>query len=145
MRKIILFIACSLDGYIAGEGDGIGWLFTDADYGYSAFYNSIDAVLVGKRTYDQAKGFDEYPFKGKKCYVFTRDKSMKKDDNAEFIGEPVAFAKKLLKLSGKNIWLVGGGEIISLFLNNSLIDEIILSIHPIILGSGIPLFRDINC
>ncbi|MDQ3909707.1 MAG: hypothetical protein M3232_04815 [Thermoproteota archaeon] len=72
MRKIKLYIASSLDSYIASEGGGIDWLFTDEDYGYEKFYDSIDAILVGRKTYDQSLKFDEYPYKGKKVYVFTR-------------------------------------------------------------------------
>ena len=144
MRKIILFIASSLDVYIARKNGNIDWLFTDADYGYAKFYRLIDAVLMGRKTYAQAKEVEEYPFKGKKAYVFTKDNNLKKDKNVEFVNDVVGFSKKLIKSSGKNIWLVGGGEIVSIFLNNNLLDEIVLSIHPILLGKGIPLFNNIQ-
>ena len=67
MRKIKLYIASSLDSYIASHNGGIDWLFSDADYGYAKFYDSIDTILVGRKTYDQSLTFDEYPYKGKKC------------------------------------------------------------------------------
>ncbi|MDQ4014848.1 MAG: hypothetical protein M3136_03695 [Thermoproteota archaeon] len=67
MRKIKLYIACSLDSYIASENGSIDWLFSDSDYGYARFYDSIDTILVGRKTYDQSLTFDEYPYKGKKC------------------------------------------------------------------------------
>lgn len=143
MRKIILFIASSLDGFIAGKNGEIDWLFSDADYGYKKFYSSVDTVLVGRRTYEAALGLEKIPFESKKCFVFT-SKEIKVKQNATVIPYAVSFTKKLLKRPGKNIWLVGGGEVVSDFLNNNLIDEIILSIHPIILGEGIPLFPKIK-
>ena len=72
MRKIKLFIASSLDCYISREDGSIDWLFTDNDYGYLEFYNSIDTVLMGRKTYDKALEFEEHPFKDKKSYVFSK-------------------------------------------------------------------------
>ena len=142
MRKIVLFIASSLDGFIAREDGGIDWLFSDGDYGYSKFFKSVDTVIMGRKTYEVSLTFGDYPYNGKKVYVFTRKKSIRPDGNAEFVSDPVSLCKKLKKLPGKNIWLVGGSEIVSVLINAGLVDEIILSTHPIILGSGIPLF---NC
>ena len=146
MRKIKLYIASSLDSYIAGEGGNIDWLFSDEDYGYAKFYDSIDTILVGRKTYDQSLKFDEYPYKGKKVYVFTRRIEEKKNTRyVEYINVDIPnFVRHLLKLVGKDIWLLGGGEIVSIFLNADLVDEIILSIHPVILGRGIPLFSNIK-
>jgi dihydrofolate reductase len=145
LRKIKLFIASSLDGYISREDGDIGWLFTDADYGYLKFYNSIDTVLMGRRTYDKALEFNKYPFKNKKSYIFSKNRLAKtKDRDVEFISDIIEFVKHILKMKGKDIWLVGGSDIISIFLNANLIDEVILSIHPIILGKGIPLFKNIH-
>ncbi|MEK6952445.1 MAG: dihydrofolate reductase family protein [Nanoarchaeota archaeon] len=143
MRKIILFIATSLDGFIAGENGEIDWLFNDQDYGYKKFYDSVDIILMGFETYKQCLEFGEWPYKGKKCYVFTR-KTALNDDNAEFINNPVEFTKKLKAMKGKDIWLVGGGKINSLFLNEKLLDEIIIYVHPIILGKGISLINNLN-
>ncbi|MFL6372720.1 MAG: dihydrofolate reductase family protein, partial [Nitrososphaera sp.] len=70
VRKIKLNIASSLDNFIASENDSIEWLFSDADYGYARFYDSIDTILVGRKTYEQSLTFDEYPYRGKKVYVF---------------------------------------------------------------------------
>ena len=142
MRKIKLFIASSLDGFIARENSGIDWLFT-GDYGYAKFYNSIDTVLMGRKTYELSLKLGE-SYKGKRAIVFTKQKNLKKLENVDFVSNVVDFTKKLLKTKGKDIWLVGGGEIVSLLLNNNLIDEIILFVHPIILGKGIPLFKNIN-
>ena len=141
MRKIILFIACSLDGYIARENGSVDWLFTDADYGYSKFYKSIDTMIMGRKTYEKALELGDHSYNAKKWYVFTRAPESKKDANVEFITDIVPFVRKLKEAEGKNIWLVGGSEIISLLLAANLLDELIISIHPIILGKGIPLFR----
>src|SRR5919108_3378985 len=137
MRKIKLYIASSLDSYIASEDGSIDWLFTDEDYGYAKFYDSIDTILVGRKSYDQSLKFDEYPYKGKKVYVFThRIEGKKSTRYVEYINVDItSFVKHILQSAGKkDIWLLGGGEIVSILLNADLVDEIILSIHPIILG-----------
>ena len=144
MRRIILFIACSLDGFIAGPNGEIGWLFSDQDYGYNDFFASVDTVLMGRKTFELAESFAEYPYKGKRCVVFTRHKSNAVRHGVEFSASPVEFTKTLPGSQGKDIWLVGGGEIVSLFLANGLVDEIRLFVHPIILGNGIPLFKGIS-
>jgi dihydrofolate reductase len=147
MRKVKLFIASSLDCYIAREDGGIDWLFTDDDYGYTKFYDSIDTIIVGRKSYDQSLTFNEYPYKGKKVYVFTRKKVRKNNNeqDVEYIDTNIQdFVTSLTQSIGKDIWLIGGSEIVSVLLNAGLVDEIILSIHPIILGTGIPLLRDIQ-
>jgi dihydrofolate reductase len=153
MRKITLYIASSLDSFIADENGRIDWLFSDADYGYAKFYNSIDTILVGRKTYEQSLTFEEYPYKGKKVYVFTRNakeqkkKKKKTTSDVEYVDKDIPeFVRRLIQqpFSNRDVWLLGGGEILSLFLNAELVDEIILSIHPIILGKGIPLFNNIK-
>lgn len=147
MRKVKLFIASSLDCYIAREDGGIDWLYTDADYGYAKFYDSIDTIIVGRKSYDQSLTFDIYPYKGKKVYVFSRKKERKNNNeqDVEYIDTNIQdFVTSLTQSIGKDIWLLGGGEIVSVLLNAGLVDEIILSIHPIILGTGIPLLRNIQ-
>ena len=147
MRKVKLFVASSLDCYIAREDGGIDWLYTDADYGYEKFYDSIDTIIMGRKSYEQSLTFDVYPYKGKKVYVFTRKKVRRKNNeqDCEYIDTNIQdFVTNLTQLIGKDIWLLGGGEIVSVLLNAGLVDEIILSIHPIILGTGIPLLRNIQ-
>lgn len=144
MRKIILYIASSLDGYIARTNGDIDWLPQSDISGYDEFYKTIDTVIMGKATYDQVLTFGEYPYKDKKSYVFTRNSNSVKDENVEFISDVDIFVKDILpKLQG-NIWLIGGGQIISSFVNQRIVDEIILSIVPIVLGEGIPLFQNIQ-
>lgn len=139
-RRLRLYIATSLDGYIAGKDGSIDWLFTDADYGYRDFFASIDTVLMGSRTYEQTRSFWDFPYEGKSCFVFTR-KARGKADPVTFISGDIAeFTKGLKDEHGGDIWLVGGSEIIAVL--RDLIDDYIISIHPVILGSGILLFRE---
>jgi len=145
MRKIILFIASSLDGYIAKKDGDIDWLPDNTTSGYDDFYKSIDTVIMGKKTYDQVLTFGDYPYKDKKSYVFTRNNDYGKDENAEFVYDVDKFVKDIIiSNSGTNIWLIGGAEIISTFVNLGFVDEIILSIIPVILDKGIPLFKNIQ-
>jgi dihydrofolate reductase len=143
MGTIILYIASSLDGYIARENGDVDWLPINTDSGYDNFYKSIDTVIMGKKTYDQILTFGDYPYKGKKSYVFTRNDSLTKDENVEFASNVEEFSRNLVSSKG-NIWLVGGSELFSAFLEHKLVDEIILSIIPTVLGKGIPLFQNIN-
>ena len=144
MKKIILFIASSLDGYIARENGNIDWLPQNTTSGYDEFYKSIDTVIMGKKTYDQILTFGDYPYNDKKSYVFTRNSEHSKDENTEFVHDVDKLVKDIISNSGTNIWLVGGAEIISTFVNFGCVDEIILSIIPIVLGKGIPLFKNIQ-
>jgi len=144
LRKVKLFIASSLDRYIAKEDGTVDWLPENVDSGYDQFYSSIDTILMGKKTYEQILTFGKYPYKDKSSYVFTRNPNQKKDENVEFSSDVEEFTKKLISSSGKDIWLVGGGEIISTFLNLKFVDELILSVIPVVLGKGIPLFQNIK-
>ena len=144
MRKIILFIASSLDGYIAKTDGDVGWLPVSGSSGYDNFYKSIDTVIMGKTTYDQVLTFGAYPYQDKKSYVFTRNSDQKKDEHINFVNDVKKLAENLLSNPGMNIWLVGGSKIISNFMNLGFVDEIIISIIPVVLGNGIPLFTDIQ-
>jgi len=144
MRKIILFIASSLDGYIARETGEIDWLPENTTSGYDEFIKSIDTVIMGRKTYDQILTFGDYPYKVKKSYVFSRTNNNSKDENIEFVHDADKLVKSIISNSGTNIWLIGGAEIISIFLNLDFVDEIILSIIPVVLGKGIPLFKDVE-
>src|SRR5919199_5995017 len=87
MRKVVLFIASSLDGYIARPSGDIDWLFTDQDYGYSEFFASVDTVLMGRKTYEQVLTFDEYPYQDVKSYVFSNNLNFQADKNVELVKE----------------------------------------------------------
>lgn len=146
MKKMILYIASSLDGYIADSNGGVAWLDEipnpdKSDYGYAGFYDSIDTVVMGNKTYQQVLGFGiGNPYEGKKIFVLSRNKPPVQDQYAEFISQNIPeFLVELKKANGKNIWCVGGGEINALLLHGHLIDEIKIFIMPVVLGSGIPL------
>lgn len=146
-RKLVLYIASSLDGYIATEDQNLDWLLStegEGDNGYSAFYNTVDTILIGRVTYDWIMEHEngDFPYKGKECYVFSRTK---KEDNeyVKFISDDVVrFTNDLMNKNGKRIWLVGGGNLLDTFIKEKLVDEIIINITPVILGNGIPLFRN---
>jgi dihydrofolate reductase len=143
MRRVILFIAASLDGYIARPSGEIDWLFTDQDYGYTEFLASVDTVLIGRKTYEHVLTFGEFPYQEKQIYVFSRDPGFDASPHAETIRTDIkAFVDTLRRSDGKDIWLVGGAALIHPFLEHELLDELILSVHPILLGSGIPLFSE---
>ena len=140
MRKLVLYIATSLDGYIARSSGEFDWLFSDQDYGYTEFFAGVDTVLMGRKTYDQALGFGEYPYKGTRGVVFSRTPRAP-DANVTFVsGDLASFVSELKRGSGKDIWLVGGGQIVAECVRHDLIDDFRLFVHPLILGEGIPLF-----
>ncbi|GBO51644.1 dihydrofolate reductase [Pseudanabaena sp. lw0831] len=142
MGQLILYIASSLDGYLARTSGAVDWLFTDQDYGYTDFFASIDRLLIGRITYEQILTFGEYPYAGKQGFVFSRTMRRDHDENVNFVaGDLVSFVKNLKLQNGKDIWLVGGAAIAKTCLENNLVDKLILSIHPIILGEGIVLFQ----
>lgn len=148
-RKIILFIATSLDGFIATEDDSLKWLFKvegDGDNGYSQFLSTVDTILLGRRTYDWIMDMEKgnFPYKDKRCYVFSKSIS---DNNeyVEFINEGILdFVNKLKQSEGENIWIVGGGSLLHFFIREKLVDEFIITIAPTLIGRGIPLFKEID-
>lgn len=146
MRKVQLYIAASIDGYIARPDGGIDWLSMvekkGEDYGYGEFISSIDITLMGRKTYEEVLGFGgPFPYMDTKNYVFSRQQRQPDDNPVQHIDEdPAAFVKRLKAQPGGNIWLIGGGQLNTVLLNAGLIDEMILSVIPIVLGEGIPLF-----
>ncbi|MFC6996910.1 dihydrofolate reductase family protein [Rufibacter roseus] len=147
-RKVVLYIAMSLDGYIAKEDDNIDFLSKveepGEDYGYHAFQHTVDTLIWGRRTYDKVLSFgmSEFPHKDKKCYVLSKSKTGQ-DENVEFYGGSLTeLISSLKQQQGKNIYCDGGGEVVSALLKENLIDQLIISIIPHLLGSGIRLFQD---
>lgn len=148
-RKIILYIAASLDGYIATENDSLDWLFKvegEGDNGYSEFLATIDTILIGRRTYDWVMDAEQgnFPYKTQKCYVFSKTLT-RSAENVEFInGNIKNFTRELKETPGENIWIVGGGDLLHYFIKERLVDEFIITIAPTIIGRGIPLFKEID-
>ena len=142
MRKVKLYIATSIDAYIAGPNGEIDWLFTEGEFGYNAFMETIDTTLMGNETYKLIKGFSDFPYKNQVNYVFTRNPNATEAPYVQFISSDiVAFVKALKQQEGKDIFLVGGGQINAILLEAGLIDELQVFVHPIILGKGIPMFQ----
>lgn len=149
MRKIIVYIATSADGFIARKDGAVDWLDrprVKGDYGMGAFYKSIDTILWGRKTYDmvlkfqaEGKSGPEDPG-GIKNYAFSRRPPRKVAPGFEFVKEPIKkFAKRLRAQRGKDIWMMGGGGIIASFLDEGAIDEFIIHVIPTFIGEGIPL------
>ena len=152
MRKIILNTAVSLDSYIARQDGSVDWLHDSdyeiegEDYGMGVFYRSLDTTLMGNKTYREILGFDvTFPYPDTTNYVFTRSKAHQDNEHVEFItGDIVTFIQQLKEGEGRDIWLIGGGQINALLLTHDLIDRITLTVVPRILGAGIPLFPDLQ-
>jgi len=142
MTKILVYVASSLDGYIAREDGSVDWLPQVTESGYDAFYKSVDTVIMGKTTYDQVLTFGIYPYKGKKSFVFS--KTQHSDENVEFVSDVEKFVKDGFPGVGENIWLVGGAKTIASFLKQGVVDEIIITKIPVLLGKGIPLFHNLE-
>jgi len=148
MRKIKLRVAITLDGFIADTEGGVDWLHRfhatgpRADYGMTAFFRSIDTVLMGRHTHDFALSHGMKGYSGKKNLVFTRTKPPGKRDGVEYISrDPANLVAALRRQPGKDIWLCGGGDLARQLLERKSVDEISLSVIPILLGDGIPLFQ----
>jgi dihydrofolate reductase len=132
--EIVYYVAASLDGFIATPEGGIEWLLpfeiADEDYGYGEFYASVEAVLLGRKTYEASLAFPEWPYAGKPYWVFS---SSNGNTPANIVAE--------MKARGlRRAWLVGGGKLAAAFRAEGLITEHIVSVIPVILGAGIPLF-----
>lgn len=152
MRKIIVYIAISADGYIARADGSVDWLDRPRppdNYGMGEFFNTVDAILWGRKTWglvekmeadvDEQAGASGFGAKIKN-YVFTTQPPAKRPRGVEFVNEPIAaFAKRLRATPGKDIWMMGGGGIIGSFLDAGEIDEFIIHVIPIFIGEGIPL------
>ena len=145
-RKIILYIACSLDGFIAAPGDNLDFLSVvekpGEDYGYNEFLAGIDTAIMGKRTYDWVKRNAPDYIHEITTYVYTRTPQPAEGKIIFYSGDLPDLARKLKSEKGKDIFCEGGAAVANILLKQHLIDEIIISIIPVILGKGIRLFTD---
>jgi dihydrofolate reductase len=149
MTKTILYIATSLDGFVAGKNDDISWLFpyNDVDYGFDEFFTHIGAIIQGRRTYDieMQQGWETpHPLP---TFVLSNNMSeeIPKCADVAFTHEDIAeVLKKAKKLTDKDIWIEGGANVAQQFLRRELIDEIVLSFIPLMLGDGVRLFDNID-
>lgn len=148
MSCIQLYIAISIDGYIAGEAGSIDWLESldnpdQLDHGYTDFLAGADKVIMGRNTYEQVLGFGgDWPYGGKQTYVVTSQIDYTPTTpTTKVLTTLNEAAIQLLKAKSlQNIWLVGGGQVNAAFLRLGAIDEMILSVIPVALGKGAPLF-----
>jgi dihydrofolate reductase len=146
-RKVVLYIATSLDGYIAQPNDDLSFLSIVAqegqDYGYADFVKTVDAVIVGRKTYDKvlSMGYD-FPHADKDAYIITRTPRPSIGSVKFYTGELRTLVIKLKSEKGKTIYCDGGAEIVHELLKENLIDEFIISIIPILVGNGTQLFKD---
>lgn len=143
MGKITYYVAASVDGYIADANGGVDWLPQGGsdDYGYAEFYAGVDALVMGRRTYDQVLSFGEWPYAGKPVYVFTSHPPEDNPHGVEFVGaDPTDFMQSVAARHSGDVWLVGGGNLAEQFRRAGMIDEYLVFVIPVILGRGIPLF-----
>lgn len=144
MRKIIVYVATSADGFIARLDGGVDWLQrprTAGDYGMAEFRKSIDSIVLGRKTYEFGLRYGARFSENPKHYVFSRNSSgLATAPGVEFVSEaPAEFAARLRAQPGKDIWMMGGAELIAAFLDDGQIDEFIIHIIPTLIGVGIPL------
>lgn len=144
MPHLIYYVASSLDGFIADEDGGVDWLpdpGPDTDFGYARFLETVDALLMGRRTYEQVRSFGDWPYPGLQTRVWTRRSLESAPDGvAAVAGAPAGVVEGLEREGFARVWLVGGAELAEALRREGLIDEWIISLVPRTLGSGIPLF-----
>lgn len=146
-RKTILYIATSLDGYIAKPNDDLDFLSIvekeGEDYGYAQFIDSVDTVIIGRKTYDWVMArVPQFVHADKQTYVVTRTERPSIGNTIFYTDDLKALVLKLKSESGKNIFIDGGAEIAHELLKEKLVDELVISIVPILVGEGTRLFKD---
>ena len=146
MRKVILQLAVSLDGFIEGPHGEFDWCFTDDDYGMTDFFKRIDAIFIGRKSYELtlSMGGSVPPgFPALREYVFSNSLGMVEGDRVLVNGNLAEEVNKIKSQPGKDIWLYGGAALTSSLINLNLVDEMTLAVHPILLGAGKPLFENL--
>lgn len=147
MRKVVFGVANSLDNFIARKDGGIDWLLWNDELTASMkdFWKTIDTVLMGRKTYEVGRKHGSVSYLGITTYVFSRTLKETDDEGVHLISDDACeFLRKLKESGGKDIRAMGGGIFAKPLLEADLIDEIALNIHPILLGSGIPLFLEMK-
>lgn len=147
MRKVVVYIACSLDGYIAKPNDDLSFLSVveqeGEDYGYHDFIATVDTVIMGRKTYDWVmRQVSEFPHADKEAYIITRTERPAVGKISFYVGDIKELIQHLKQKEGKNIFVDGGAEVIHALLQEDLIDAFYISIIPILLGGGVRLFKE---
>jgi dihydrofolate reductase len=141
MRKVVLALGISIDGYIARPNGEVDYLFMPKDYSMAPFFKTIDTSIMGRKTLEVSLKMGGTFGGSMATYVFSRSKPPGERDGMMFTNKsPAALISQLRKRPGKNIWLMGGGELARDFLKADLVDELQIGIVPVLLGEGIPLF-----
>jgi len=144
MRKVVLGLGISLDGYIARLDGSVDFLFMPKDYSIGPFFATIDTAIMGRKTYEaglKMGGGDSFSRFPMPYYIMTRTLPPGKRDGVIFTHQtPADLVAEIRKHSGKNLWMMGGGELAREFLKADLIDELYLGAVPVLLGQGLPLF-----
>ena len=145
-RKVIVHIATSADGYIARPDGDLDWLTSrpapKGFYGMNAFMKSIDTMLLGRKTYHASLrlGATFDPKKGRTIVFSRHEPPADVPSGVEFVNDSIGpFMSHLREQPGKDIWLMGGGDLIASFLDEQAIDEFVISVVPVFIGDGIPL------
>ncbi len=145
--QFLLYIATTLDGYIASADGGIDWLTSldavDEDTGYEVFYKTIDALVMGAATYEQVLTFGDWPYAHKLAYVLTRRNLSTDRNDVKIINTIEALLLDIQQQGFQRVWVVGGGQIAAEFMRRGLISDWILAIAPLILGDGISLYQHV--
>jgi dihydrofolate reductase len=147
MRKVILGVAVSLDGFIEGPAGEYDWCFTDQDYGLSHFLKRVDTTFLGRKTYELTLTMGDNGgsgFSKLKKYIFSTTLNEVKEGARLIKGDIKTEVEKIKNEKGKDIWLFGGAGLTTSLMNLGLVDELSLAVHPILLGSGKPLFSNIK-
>ena len=143
MRKVVLGVGISLDGYIARPDGSVDFLFMPKDYSMGPFFKRIDAAVMGRKSYEMGLklGGGKISSYGMKCYVFSKTLGSVVHEDFVIVKEPAkSFMEVLKKKKGKDIWLMGGGELTRSFLQDDLVDELYLGVVPVLIGEGIAAF-----
>lgn len=151
MRKLILGLAVTLDGYIEGPNGEYDWCFTDQDYGLNEFFAGVDTIFIGRKSYETAQQYADNnngeTIPGMPAmteYIFSNTLKTVKEGALLISGNGITEARKIKQQPGKDIWLYGGAELSNALMQAGLVDELWLSVHPILLGSGKALFGKQN-
>jgi dihydrofolate reductase len=146
VRKVVYGVGISLDGYIARPDGSVDFLFMPKDYSMGPFFKRVDTAVMGRKTYEvglKMSGGSEFNGYGLKCFVFSTTHPPGARGGVIFVNEPLKeWLASLQKQKGKDIWLMGGGELMRAFLQDDLVDELYLGVVPTLIGEGIPAFAN---
>ena len=146
MRKVILSVAISLDGFIEGPNGEYDWCVIDPEYNFNEFFERFDTIFVGRKTYEMSSEMESGPagFPKFKEFVFSNTLDKVKDGATLISGDIKSQVEKIKKEKGKDIWLFGGAALTASLMNLQLIDELSLAVYPVLLGGGKSLFNNIK-